>query len=184
MLHSRRDLPIVPPPNLPSDQSGRCRPALLAGYAALFLTAGLAWRLTDRLDAATRPWAEVLDPVGPAHRRVPSITLVFRMTDCALALRDIERWNALYRQGTVDVRGVVLDPPRKLSLRHLARRERIAFPILPGRMREVVPRLRALGVPQTPVSLIIDRQGSVRLVLPGARQFDGFGLVDSVLAGL
>jgi hypothetical protein len=168
----------------PGARSGRCQPALLAGCTALFLLGGFAWRLTDRLDAATRPWAEVLDPVGPAHRRVPSVTLVFRMAECALALRDIERWNALHRQGAIDVRGVVLDPPRGLPLNDLTRQERITFPILTGRTREVGPRLRALGVANTPVSLILDRQGSVRLVLPAARQLDGFGLVDSLLAGL
>ena len=178
------DRPGMPLPYHPSARSGRCQPALLTGYVALFLITGLAWRLTDRLDAATRPWVEVLDPAGPADRRVPSVTLVFRVADCALALRDIERWNALHRQGAVDVRGVVLDPPRELPLRHLARQERIAFPILTRRTREVVPRLRALGVPHTPVSLILDRQGRVRLVLPAARQIDGYGLVDSLLMGL
>jgi hypothetical protein len=143
----------------------------------------LAWCLANRLEAATRPWAEVGGSASHLPAR-PSILFLFRASDCALALRDIERWNGLHRQGIIDVRGVVLDPPRTLLLDDLARLERIAFPIRGARPADVLPRLRALGVPNTPVSLILDRQGSVRLVLPAARQVDGFGLVDSVLAGL
>ncbi|HET9293855.1 MAG TPA: hypothetical protein VFO06_06135 [Gemmatimonadales bacterium] len=167
----------------PLDRSGRSQPALLAGYAALFLIAGLAWRLTDRLDAATRPWAEIGRSAAhlPAQ---PSILFLFRVSDCALALRDIERWNALNQQGGVRVRGVVLDPPAGLSLDDVARLERIGFPLRHARPRDVLPRLQALGVPRTPVSLLLDRQGRVRLVLPAVRQLDGFGLVDSLLVGL
>lgn len=168
----------------PGARSGRCKPGLLAGCAALFLLGALAWRLTNQLDDATRPWAEVLDLAGPADRSVPSVTLVFRMADCALAVRDIERWNVLSQQRRVRVRGVVLDLPAGLPLIDLARHERIAFPLRRVRLRDVLPRLRALGIPYTPVSLILDRQGSVRLVLPAARQFDGYGLVDSLLMGL
>jgi hypothetical protein len=150
---------------------------------ALFLITGLASRLAGRLDAVTRPWAEVGGGAVPLPAR-PAILFVFRSSECALALRDIERWNVLYQQRGVRVRGVVLDLPAGRSLIDLARLERIAFPLRRVRPRDVVPRLRALGVPYTPVSLILDRQGSLRFVLPAARQIDGFELVDSVLAGL
>lgn len=173
----------MPVPIYSLDRSGRSPPALLAGYAALFLITGLAWRLTVRLDAATRPWAEVGGSAAHLPAR-PSILFLFRSSDCALALRDIERWNALNRQGGVRVRGVVLDPPAGLSLNDLARLERIRFPLRRARPQDVLSRLHALGMPLTPVSILLDRQGRVRLVLPAARQFDGFGLVDSLLVGL
>ena len=164
------------------DCSGRAQPALLAGYAALFLITGLAWRLIGRLDAATRPWAEVGGTAARLPAR-PAILFLFRASDCALALRDLERWNALNRLGGVRVRGVVLDPPAHLSLNDLARLERIGFPLRRARPRDVLPRLQALGVAVTPVSILLDRQGRVRLVLPAARQFDGFELIDSLLVG-
>jgi hypothetical protein len=181
-LWNRPDHPVVPSQTPPFDRAGRGQAALLAGYTVLILLTGLAWRLTDRLDAATRPWAEV---GGTAHLPArPTILFLFRASDCALALRDIERWNVLQDAGVINVRGVVLDPPRRLPLDDLARLERIAFPIREARQRDLLPRLHALGVRHTPISLVLDRQGRVRLVLPAARQFDGFGLVDSLLVGL
>ncbi len=182
-MRNGRDHPGVPIPVYSLDRSGRSPPALLAGYAALFLITGLAWCLTDRLDAATRPWAEVGGSAAHLPAR-PSILFLFRSSDCALAVRDIERWNALHRQGGVRVRGVVLDPPAGPSLNDLARLEQIGFPLSRARPRDVLPRLQALGMPLTPVSILLDRQGRVRLVVPAARQFDGFELIDSVLTGL
>jgi hypothetical protein len=170
----------VPLPIPPFSQAGRCRLPLLAGCSALCLLAGLAWRLSTSLEAATRPWAEIGGPAQSPAR--PTILFLFRASDCALALRDIERWNVLQNPGVIDVQGVVLDPPRRLPLDRLARLERIAFPIRDARRRDILPRLHALGVRHTPVSLVLDRQGGVRLVLPAARRADEFALVDSVLA--
>lgn len=133
---------------------------LFAGVALLAVAAG---RLGVYLDRA--PWARF--PAG--GEGAPRLYLLFQPGDCVTYGGLVERWDRLHREGVVRVRGVELGPR--------ARRDRaddpgVAFPVRPGAGEVETAALR-LGYGRTPLSVLVDRDGRPRLVLPPAPDGEG-----------
>lgn len=133
---------------------------LFAGVALLAVAAG---RLGVYLDRAPR----ARFPGG--GQGAPRLYLLFQPGDCVAYGALVERWDRLHREGVVRVRGVELRPG---GGRDGADDPGVSFPVRPGAGEVEAAALR-LGYGRTPLSVLVDREGRPRLVVPPVPGRDG-----------
>jgi hypothetical protein len=135
------------------------------GLLCLLLAATLAFRAQGRhpADPPAPPWGHVA--AGGGERAF--VAVVFRLADCGGSIERLTAWNAVAREGSIPVLGLVLDGPRdSVELRKALDGSGIEFPLRRVEPRYFVHLLRTMGVAATPAALVVDGRGRVRLVVP------------------
>lgn len=134
--------------------------ALVLGAVVLAATSGFRWARY----AARRPVAAV--PALGADS-VATLLVVLRSSDCASHGPLLAGWDRLHAEEGVRVVGAVVDAPGSAAARDsLERGFRVGFPLrfdVGEAAEELVLRL---GYRATPVSVLLDRRGRARMVLP------------------
>lgn len=108
----------------------------------------------------------------PDGRSAPPATLlyVFRPDDCAGYQHISDSWNRLGRRSEqLSVVGVGLDVPESRQLRSRLRGVLdVSFPVVFEPASRVEDFILRLGYSTTPVSVVVDRDGRPRMVVPPA----------------
>lgn len=136
------------------------RAALATAAVVLLVTAGLRWARY----AARSPLAAVPGLVADS---AATLLVVLRASDCDSYRPLMAAWGRLHREEVVRVVGVVVDGPGSVAARDsLARRLGGPFPLRfdAGDVAETLA-LR-LGYRATPLSVLLDRTGRPRAVVP------------------
>ncbi len=158
----------------------RCGVALAA---ALVLGSGLRWGEArgrpepERLVAAagetlpaaadTSPAARDALPTPASAARLPTLLLVFQAGDCPSHGWLLDAWTALHDRSAVRALAVGLGFPRDTSAaRRLAEEAGLRLPFRPDLARSAERLMLGLGFRRTPVTLLLDPAGRVRLALP------------------
>lgn len=139
--------------------AGRAAAVLAAAALVLAAVAGIRWARHGLLGApATAP----LLADGAA-----TLLVVLRTSDCGTYRPLMSAWDRLHREGGPPVVGTVIDAPETGAVRDsLADRLGVAFPL---RFDDVGPAedlALSLGYGLTPVSVLLDRAGRARTVVP------------------
>lgn len=139
---------------------GRAGPALALAAAVLLAVAGGRWARA----ALRGPLAAV---PGLAGDSVATLLLVLRPADCDSYRPLLAEWDRLHRRGDVRVVGAVVDGPKGAAARDsLAGRLGVDFRLrhdLGGVAEKLALRL---GYIATPLSVMLDRRGRPRAVVP------------------
>lgn len=146
---------------VPSRRSARrVRAALATAAVALLVVAGLRWaRYAARGPVAAAP--------GLVADSAATLVVVLRPSDCGSYRPLMAAWGRLHREEVVRVVGAVVDGPGSPAARDsLERRLGAPFPLRfdAGDVAETLA-LR-LGYAATPVSVLLDRTGRPRTVVP------------------
>lgn len=99
-----------------------------------------------------------------AQDTTPRILLAFRLADCGTRISALRAWNGAKEAG-LDVRGVVLEvSEHNDTLARLLDGAGLEFPVAADREHRVAQALSAAGFHKTPVAIVIDPHGRMRLV--------------------
>lgn len=136
--------------------------ALTLAVVVLVGLAGLRWaRAASRAPLAAVP--------GLAADSAATLLVVLRASDCDSYRPLMAAWDRLHRRPGVRVVGAVVDGPDVAATRDsLERRLGVAFPVrfdVGGAVERLALRL---GYGLTPLSVLLDRRGRARAVLPPA----------------
>lgn len=141
---------------------GRVALALALAVVVLVAVAGARW-----VRAASRaPLAAVPSLAGDS---VPTLLVVLRPADCESHRPLVAAWDRVHHREDIRVVGAVLDGPGTAAARDsLDERLGVAFPLRHD-LEEVAERLALrLGYGLTPLSVLLDRRGRPRAVVPPA----------------
>lgn len=138
------------------------------------LAAAVALRMMAFL--GTAPLATLPDPPrgeDPAGDG-PTLLHIFQAEDCFGFRELIREWNELHRKRSLPVLGVALHlPPDPSARAAILRASGAAFPVRDDAGGEVERLALRLGFGRTPLSVLLDRTGRPRLVLPPLAGPDG-----------
>lgn len=161
-----------------------------SGRAWVFRT---AWLLAaaGAVSAALR-WGEaraVLEPnvfaeaLGSGTSHLPTLLLVFQARDCPSHGALLQVVSALNQRGAVHGVAVGLDFPKDTSAaRRLAEEAGLTLPFRSDLAPAAERLILGLGFRQTPVTLLLDGDGRVRLALPAPKDAAGRRVTERVLA--
>lgn len=161
---------------------------LAGGHASTLLTICLAlgfvlfaqaWTIVPRT-ALTDGLVEALDIETDAA--LPTVLVVFQLSDCAEARSRLARWNDV--SGALVV-GALVGPrlARPSDTRMVIERSSIDFPVRLADVRRLERALLQLGYDRTPIVMVFDADGQAAEVHP-IDAFDEEGSVEALLARL
>lgn len=158
---------------------GHASTLLTICFALGFVPFAQAWTIVPR-DALITHVVEALDIETDAA--LPTVLVVFQLSDCADARSRLARWNdvsdALVVGALVGPR-----PTRPSDTRMVIERSSIGFPVRMGDVRPLERTLLQLGYDRTPVVMAFDMEGRVVEVHP-IDAFDEAGSVQALLGRL
>jgi hypothetical protein len=138
---------------------------IIGGYVCLLATAALGFR-SLRATPADLPQMPSMLAAGDSSS-APAVAVVFRLEDCSGSIERLAAWGGLSDAGTARVYGFVVDPPGDdAEVRRILDGSGIRFPVLAAQDRYFPRVLGALGFERTPVVLLFDREGRVRMAMP------------------
>lgn len=148
-------------------------------FALGFVPFAQAWTIVPR-DALTTGLVEALDIETEAA--IPTVLVVFQLSDCADARSKLARWNDVSDALVV---GALVGPrlARPSDTRMVIERSSIGFPVGLGEVRPLERALLQLGYDRTPVVMAFDVDGRAVEVHP-IDAFDEEGSVEALLGRL
>lgn len=140
---------------------------LLAGGVAALVG---AWAvLLQGQGAPPTPVAEALglSAAAPAPDGALQVALLFQVADCSGSVEALGAWSQVHASRRATVTGYVLDAPESGETpEQLLRGAGLEFPLRRGERRELAALLPALGYASTPLVLVLDGEGRVRIAAP------------------
>jgi hypothetical protein len=137
------------------------------GYGCLAITAALF------LARPASPAAQPLELIArllmqeKAGGSVPTVVLLLNPQDCADRIEMLTAWNPLHQSGRVRVLGLVSDvSPNADALETIRTGVGTRFPLQPIAHDRMVAALRGLNYTSSPVALVLDSRGRLRMVIP------------------
>lgn len=98
------------------------------------------------------------------------VVFVFQPEDCLSSGEMIVRWNTLYREGKVPVRGLVVgDGSLSEQQLRVVRDFHVTMPVRGLSRRDAAIIGEKLGYTETPFAIVLDRQGRVTASFPAER---------------
>ena len=138
---------------------------LIGGYACLLATAALGFRTLRAGPAGTPPAPALI--IAADTVSTPAVAVVFRLEDCSGSIDRLAAWGALSDEGAARVYGFVVEPPgNDAEVRSILDGSGIRFPVLAAEHGYFEAVMASLGFTQTPVALVFDREGRVRMAMP------------------
>lgn len=166
-----------------NDEKGKKERLPAGGARGLVVWAALTLTSILMLGAAAR-WGEaraVVDPKifaaadGPRSGDLPTLLFVFQARDCPSNRALVELWTSLDSRGEVRGLAVGLDFPKDTTTaRRLAVDAGLALSFRPDLGRPAERLILGLGFRRTPVTLLLDPTGRVRLALPAPEGPEAF----------
>lgn len=144
----------------------------LAGAAALMLLAAVRWGGAR----ATADSMALLEDLASPGAAAPTLLFVFQPGDCPNHAALLGSWTELHKARRVRALAIGLGfPSDSASLEELARSAGLDFPFRSDLAAQAERLLFGLGYRRTPVTVLLDRMGRVRLALaspddPAARR--------------
>lgn len=136
---------------------------LVGGYVLLAATAALLLRAARAPGHATAPPPDLTagDTAGPL------VAVVFRLRDCGARIEQLTAWNPADGAAATRVVGYVTDPPRDgAEVTEVLSGSGIRFPVRRSGSEYFARLLPQLGYRKTPVAVVFDAAGQVRLAVP------------------
>lgn len=137
------------------------------GYCCLALT--VVWTAAQRGSRGEQP----LEPITRAVQRekvpgsLPAVVLLLNPQDCASRVEALTAWNALHQSGRARVLGLVSGArPDAEVLETIRDGAGMRFPLQSIAHNRMVAALRGLNYSSTPVALVLDSRGRLRMAVP------------------
>lgn len=147
--------------------------------AALVFGGALRW---GEARASTDPRG-LAAALGHGAADEPTLLFVFQAADCPSYGPLMEAWTSLERRGLVRAVAVGLDfPEDTAAARALARNAGLGVSFRPDLARPAERLILGLGFRRTPVTLLLDRRGRVRLALPPPEKAQSYEALGGMVA--
>jgi hypothetical protein len=157
---------------------------LAIGYGCLAITGACL------LGRPRSPAAQPLEPITRVLAQdvgggsAPTVVLLLNPQDCADRIEMLTAWNPLHQSGRVRVLGLVSDvSPDPHPLENIRSGVGTRFPLQSIDHDRMVSTLRGLNYASTPVALVLDSSGRLRMAVPLFEQ-NAAELVDAAMLQL
>lgn len=158
---------------------GLTRGVPLMAAAALAMSGALRW---GEARGGTDP-AGLAAALGHGVADEPTLLFVFQAADCPSYGPLMEAWTSLKRRGVVRAVAVGLDFPGDTAVaRALAQSAGLELPFRPDLAGPAERLILNLGFRRTPVTLLLDRGGRVRLALPPPKKAGSYEALSGMVA--
>jgi hypothetical protein len=136
------------------------------------------------------PAARPLEPITHALAQeadggsVPTVVLLLNPQDCADRIEMLTAWNPLHQSGRARVVGLVSDAsPDPHALENIRSGVGTRFPLQSIAHDRMVSTLRGLNYASTPVAVVLDSKGRLRMAVPLFEQ-NAAGLAEAAMLQL
>jgi hypothetical protein len=137
---------------------------IAGGYLCLLATALLGFRSVRAAPAAVEMPAML---AAGDSTTLPAVAVVFRLEDCSGSIDRLAAWGAVRDAGDARVYGFVVQPPGDdAQVRRTLDGSGIRYPVLAAPDAYFQRVIGWMGFTRTPVALVFDRDGRVRMALP------------------
>lgn len=133
------------------------------GFLALAIVAGFLVSLVSRDDSAGA--FELMGHVEGDTTR-PAVAVVLQLADCPELLGQLAELSDHHTKGELNVTGFVVDAVDDSQIAGALGPTSISFPLRPAQELSIVRAVRDIGYRNTPMILIFDEMGRLRLASP------------------